>query len=228
MTFAVRRSDAAMLAILKKDLRIEFRSKAGLSSLFVLGLLVLLVFEFALAAKPTVEVGVAALWLSFLFAGTLGAQRTMLIERDNLSIYGLLTAPVDPAAIFVAKMLGNLVTLTILQAVVAPLSALFFELPLGAHPAWLALVCFLGNAGFSAVATLFAAVSVRTRAREMMLPLLVFPLVVPLLIAAVKGSVVLAGGGGAAEASVWIQVLVAFDVIFVVAGWLLFEAVVRE
>ena len=216
-----------MWPILVKDLRIEFRSKAGLLSIFVLGLLVLLIFQFALPERPTPESAAAALWLAFVLAGTLGAQRTFLIERENLCIEGLKTAPIDPSSIFIAKMAGTLVTLTILQVVVVPLTALFFAVA-PAAPLWFAVVCLLGNIGFSAIVTLFAAISVGTRAREVILPLLVFPLLVPLLIAAVKASALLLAGARVAEASIWIQVLVAFDVIFTVAGWLLFEHVLRE
>jgi heme exporter protein B len=211
--------------ILVKDLRIEFRSQTGLVSLFVLGLLVLLIFQFALPEKPTPESAAAGLWLSFVFAGTLGAQRTFLLERDNLCIEGLKTAPIDPASIFLAKMIGTLVSLTILQAVVVPLTVVFFGVAPNA-PLAFALVCLLGNVGFAALATLLASMSVGTRAREVILPLLLFPLLVPLVIAAVKASAVLLGGAG--ESAVWIQVLICFDVVFTVAGWLLFEHVLRE
>src|ERR1043166_966046 len=104
-----------MWPILQKDLRIEFRSKVGLAAMFVLGLLVLLIFQFAVPERPTPESAAAGLWLSFVFAGTLGAQRTFLVERDNLCIEGLKMAPIDPSSIFVAKMLGTLATLTVLQ-----------------------------------------------------------------------------------------------------------------
>ncbi|MGH7900024.1 MAG: heme exporter protein CcmB [Candidatus Binatia bacterium] len=216
-----------MWAILEKDMRIEFRSFAGLSALFVLGLLVLLIFQFALPEKPTAESAAAGLWLSFVFAGTIGSQRTFLLERENFAIDGLKTAPVDPGSIFIAKMIGTLVSLTILQVVVVPLCVLFFNVA-PASPLSFALVCVLGNLGFSALATLFASISVATRAREIVLPLLVFPLLVPLVIAVVKISAVLFGGGTLADASVWLQILVAFDVVFSVAGWLLFEQVLRD
>jgi heme exporter protein B len=211
--------------IVRKDLRIEFRSPAGLAAIFVLGLLVLLIFQFAVPDKPTPESAAAALWISFVFAGTLGAQRTFLLELDNSCLDGLKTAPIDPAAIFLGKMLGTLITLTILQAVVVPLTAVFFGI-VPARPLGLALVCLLGNLGFAALATLFASISVGTRAREIILPLLIFPVLVPLLIAAVKASSALLGGAG--EAGIWVRVLVSFDVVFTVAGWLLFEHVLRE
>jgi heme exporter protein B len=214
-------------AILAKDLRIEFRSKAGLLSIFVLGLLVLLIFQFSLPEKPTPQAAAAGLWLAFVLAGTIGAQRTFLLEREHLSIEGLKTAPIDPAAIFVAKMLGTLVSLTILQMVVVPLTMMFFGVS-PRSPGTLVLVCFLGNLGFSTLATLFASISVGLRAREIVLPLLTFPLLVPVVIAAVKASAAALGDGGAGGVRVWFEVLVAFDVVFVVAGTLLFEQVLGD
>ncbi|HSD11447.1 MAG TPA: heme exporter protein CcmB [Candidatus Binatia bacterium] len=216
-----------MWLILRKDLRIEFRSKTGLVSLFVLGLLVLLILQFAMPEKPTPESAAAGLWISFVFAGTLGAQRTFLLERENLCIEGLKTAPLDPASIFIAKMLGTATTLALLQGVVVPLTTVFFGIAPQA-PVALVGVCALGNLGFSALATLFASISVASRAREVLLPLLIFPVLVPLVIAAVKASSVFLGGGAPGEAAVWVRVLVAFDVVFAVAGWLLFEQVLRD
>lgn len=216
-----------MWPILAKDLRIEFRSKAGLLSIFVLGLLVLLIFQFSLPEKPTPQAAAAGLWLAFVLAGTMGAQRTFLLEREHQSIEGLKTAPLDPASIFIAKMLGTLVSLTVLQMVVVPLTVLFFGV-VPRSPTALVLVCFLGNLGFSALATLFASISVGMRAREVILPLLTFPLLVPLVISAVKASAALLGDGGVGGARVWVQVLIAFDAIFVTAGALLFEQVLRE
>jgi heme exporter protein B len=220
-----------MLAILRKDLALELRTKEGVSSLFVLGLLVLLIFQFAMPERPTPHTAAAALWLAFVLAGTLGVQRTFLIERDALCLYGLLTAPIDPSAIYVAKALGNVILLTLLQLFVVPLIAVFFGVsPPVEVASWagFALVLLLGNVGFSASAALFAAISVRTRAREVMLPVLLFPLLAPVMIAAVQSTARLLAGDPIADVAPWIQVLVAFDAIFGAAGWILFEQVVRE
>ena len=219
---------AGLLAILRKDLRIELRSREGVTSLLVLGLLVLLVLQFASPERSSADAAAAGLWIAFVLAGTVGAQRSFLVERENLCLHGLVTAPVEPSTIYLAKMIGTALQLGVLQLFTLPLVAVFFDVTLVASPGPLLLVCALGNVGFSAVATLFAAIAVRTRAREVMLPLLVLPLVAPLLISAVAASAALLAGQSFAAVSTWIQVLAGFDVVFAVAGWLLFEHVVRE
>ena len=217
-----------LLAILRKDLRIELRSREGVTSLLVLGLLVLLVLQFASPERSNADAAAAGLWIAFVLAGTVGAQRSFLVERENLCLHGLVTAPVEASTIYLAKVIGATLQLGVLQLFMLPLVAVFFDVTLVASPGPLLLVCALANLGFSAVATLFAAIAVRTRAREVMLPLLVLPLVAPLLIAAVGASSALLAGQGVASVSTWIQVLAGFDVVFVIAGWLLFEHVIRE
>ncbi len=217
------------LAILQKDLQIEWRTRESISTVFVLGVLLLVVFTVAHDAPPEAAPALApaVLWVTFVFTGLLGIQRGFLLERENDCLAGLLTSPVDPAAIYVGKLLGNVVLLGVVQAVVLPLVGLFLHVDLLPPLPGLVLVCLLGNVGFASLATLFAAIAVRTRAREMMLPLLLLPLLVPVLIGAVTVTrAVLAGG--IAEAREGIAVLVSFDVIFVVAGWLLFAYVVRD
>jgi len=169
----------------------------------------------------------AVLWVSFVFTGLAGIQRGFLLERENDCLAGLLTAPVDPADIYAGKLAANVVLLAVTQAVVVPLAGLFLHADLWPVLPGLLAVLLLGNLGFAALATLFSAVAARTRARETLLPLLFLPLALPLLIGAVQATqAVLAGGLGAARQAV--AVLVAFDVIFGVAGWLLFAYVVRD
>jgi len=216
-------------AILLKDLRIEWRTKESLASVFVLGVLLLVVFTVAHDPEPEAAPALApaVLWVAFVFTGLLGIQRGFLLERENDCLSGLLSAPVDPAAIYAGKLLANVVLLGVTQAVVVPLVGLFLHVDLWAVLPGLVAVLGLGNVGFASLATLFAAVATRTRAREVMLPLLLLPLLVPLLIGAVTATrAVLAGGLLAARDGV--AVLVAFDVVFVVAGWLLFAYVVRD
>jgi heme exporter protein B len=219
----------ATLAILKKDLRIEWRTRESVSSLIALGILLLVVFT--IAHDPTREeqprLAPSVLWATFVFTGLLGVQRGFLLEREQDCLAGLLLAPIDPAAIFAGKLVANLCLLAVMQAIVVPLVAVllhvdFFEVLPG-----LLVVLTLGNVGFSAGATLFAAMAARTRAREVLLPLLLLPLVLPVLIAGVKATQAVLEGG-LVRAGDALGVLAAFDVVFVVAGWLLFAYVVRD
>ena len=219
----------AALAILLKDVRIEWRTRESLASMFVLGVVLLVVLSVAHDPAPEAAPALApaVLWVTFVFTGLLGIQRGFLLERENDCLAGLLAAPVDPAAIYAGKLAANVVLLGVMQAVVVPLVGLFLHIDLWPALAGLGIVLLLGNLGFAAVATLFAAIAVRTRAREVMLPLLVLPLLVPLLIGAVEATrAVLEGGLAAAREG--LAVLGAFDVVFAVAGWLLFAYVVRD
>lgn len=217
------------LAILRKDLQIEWRTRESISSVFVLGVLLLVVFSVAHDAPPegAPALAPAVLWVTFVFTGLLGVQRGFLLERENDCLAGLLSSPVDPAAIYVGKLLGNVVLLGVTQAILLPLVGLFLHIDLLPVLPGLLLACLLGNVGFAALATLFAAIAVRTRAREVMLPLLLLPLLVPLLIGAVTVTRAVLGGG-LGEAREGLAVLLSFDVVFTVAGWMLFAYVVRD
>jgi heme exporter protein B len=217
-----------MLALLWKDLLLEFRTKERISSLFVLSFLIVLVFVFALSPEQIQgsETEAALLWVTLVFAGMLSLQRAFLIEQERGCFSGLLLTPIEPGTLFLAKMLGNVLFLLLVELIVAPLSLALFGAPLLRSLFMLPVVLLLGTVGFSALGTLFAAIAVRTRAREVLLPVMLLPLLVPLLIAAVKvTSAVLTGEEWY---GVWFRVLVAFDIIFVVTGWLIFSQVVQE
>ena len=219
----------AALAILLKDVRIEWRTRESLASVLVLGVLLMVVFSVAHDPEPEAAPALApaVLWVTFVFTGMLAIQRSFLVERENDCLAGLLSAPVDPASIYAGKLAANVVLLAVTQAVIVPLVGLFLHVDLVPLLPALALVLLLGNLGFAALATLFAAIAARTRAREVMLPLLLLPLLVPLLIGSVQATrAVLAGGLAAARDG--ITVVAAFDVVFTVAGWLLFAYVVRD
>ena len=217
-----------MWSILHKDLRLELRTKEALSGLIVLVVLILLTFTFALDPHGATNAAPAVLWVTFVFAGLLSVQRAFLVERENGAWYGLLLCPVDRGAIFVAKVTANLVVLALAQVVLVALLVLVLGISLPPAPLAFVLVNALGLLGFSALATLFTVISIRLRAREMLLPLLVLPLLVPVVICAVEASRILLAGGSAASAGVWLRVLATFDVIVTVAGWMLFEQLVLE
>src|SRR5215470_17356976 len=219
-----------MLAILWKDLLIELRTKETLASLLLLGLLTLVVLSFAF--DPTSPLRVAAapgvLWVALIFAGTLGMNRSLLREREHDCLQGLMLAPLDRGTIYLAKTAANFLFTVAAQVVLLPLFVFFFNLPLGSTIARLSPVLLLGLLGFAAVGTLFAAVSLRTRAREVMLPLLMLPLAAPLFLAGIGASAQLLAGQPFAAVGHWLRLLAAFDVVFLVVGWLAFEYVVEE
>jgi heme exporter protein B len=214
--------------ILHKDLVLELRTREAVSGLVVLILLILLTFTFAMDPEGAAGAAPAVQWVTFVFAGLMAIQRAFLVERENGAWYGLLLCPIDRGAIFVAKMASNVIVLGAAQLVLLALLALFLGFSVLTAPLAVLFVNFLGLVGFAALATLFAAISVRLRAREMMLPLLVLPLLVPLVICAVEATRIVMSGGTVASAGPWIRVLATFDVIFSVAGWMIFEQLVQE
>jgi heme exporter protein B len=219
-----------MLPLILKDLRIELRTKETVTSLLMLGLLILLVLSFAF--DPTTRLrGAAApgvLWVAVIFAGVLGINRSLVRESEQQCMQGLLLAPIDRGTIFLAKTIANFIVVLIAECFVLLIFILFFNLPLWLTIVSLAPILLLGLLGFAAIGTLFAAVSLRTRAREVMLPLLMLPLATPLFLSCVEATSLLLAGEPLKAAARWINLLVAFDVIFLVVGWLGFEYVVEE
>lgn len=219
-----------MLAILWKDLRIELRTKETLAALLLLGLLTLVVLSFAF--DPTSPLREAAapgvLWVAVTFSGTLGMNRSLLLEREQDCLQGLLLAPVDRGSIYLAKTIANFLFMTAVQLVLVPLFVFFFNLPFLLTVSRVAPVLLLGLLGFAAVGTMFAAISLRTRAREVMLPLLMLPLAAPLLIAGIQATSTLMAGEPFGAVSHWLNLLAAFDAVFLVVGWMAFEYVVAE
>lgn len=219
-----------MLAILWKDLLIELRTKETVALLLLLGLLILVVLSFAFdPASPLREAAApGVLWVAMIFAGTLGMNRSLLRERDNECLSGLLLAPLDRGTIYLAKAAANFLFMAGAQLVLLPLFVFFFNLPMVATVVGLAPVLLLGLLGFAAIGTLFAAISLRTRAREVMLPLLMLPLAAPLFIAGIQASTQILLGQPMAAIAHWLRLIAAFDVAFLVIGWLAFEYVVEE
>src|SRR5215510_7909984 len=218
-----------VLAVLRKDLRIEWRTKESLAGFVVLGVLLVVVFSVAFDPTPqeAPRLAPSVLWATFVFTGLLGIQRGFVLERENDCLGGILASPIDPAALYLGKLAANVVLLGVMQALVVPLVAVLLHVDVGPVLPALLLVLALGNLGFATLATLFAAMTVRARTREVMLPVLLLPLVVPVLIGGVKATeAALRGGLDAAAAP--LGVLAAFDAIFLVAGVLLYEQVIRD
>jgi heme exporter protein B len=219
----------AMFAVVWKDLAAEWRSRELLSAMLVFALLVIFIFNFALELNPQVRSTIAAgiLWVTFAFAGTLGLNRSMAVEKDRGCLDGLLLAPVDRTAIYFGKMLANLLFMLLTAAVVLPVYALFYNDTRVFLPGLLGVV-LLGCLGYVAIGTLLATMAVQTRTRDILLPILLFPVVIPLLIAAVKASGGFLNGSPAAEIRPWINLLLVYDVIFTAAAFMVFDFVVEE
>lgn len=219
-----------MLALLWKDLLVELRTKESLSSLFLLGTLLLLVLSFAFDPTHPLREQAAPgiLWVAIIFSGTTAINRSLLRERENDCFSGLLLAPIDRGTIFLAKTAVNFALLLVAEAFLVPLFIFFFNLPFVATATRLAAVAPLTTLGFAAIGTLFSAIALRTRAREIMLPLLMLPLATPLFLAAVETTAALLAGASPAAVSHWFKLTLAFDVVFLVVGWLTFEYAVAE
>jgi heme exporter protein B len=217
-------------AILRKDLMLELRGARSTTALVSLALLVLVVLTFALDRTVVrgAEAAAGSLWVALVFAGMLGATRVILAEQENGCLRALLLSPVDRPTLYVAKLAAAFIFMAAAALATMILAMLFFNLEFSDSWATLALVLALGALGFSALATLLAAISARARGGELLLPILIVPLFVPALIAGVKASAAALAGEPFAAAREWFGVLIAFDVVFIAAGYLLFEHVVRE
>ncbi len=217
-------------AILHKDLVTEFRSKERLSSMGFFSLLVLVTFSFAFRpGSPSMVEGAGGIyWVAVIFSGFLGLTRSFSQEQINDCMFGILLAPADRSAIYLGKMLGNLITMLVLQVFLLPLFAILLNVPLfGAMPGIL-LPVLLGTFGFATIGTLFSAISVNTRLKEAMLPMLALPILVPILLSAVETFRALLDGATLASTMGWMRIGTAFCGIFFVACLYLFEYVVEE
>jgi heme exporter protein B len=196
--------------------------------MLVFSLLVVFVFNFALELETTVRASVSSgvLWVTFIFAGTLGLNRSMALEKDRGCLDGLLMAPVDRSAIYFGKLLGNLVFMLLVAVIIVPVLSIFYNLNL--ISLGLLGVILLGSVGYCAVGTLLAAMAVQARTRDILLPILLFPVVLPVVVAAVKASSGLLLLNPADEIMPWINLLLVYDVIFLVIGWLVFDKVVED
>ncbi|MDD5468487.1 MAG: heme exporter protein CcmB [Anaerolineales bacterium] len=218
----------ALGAVVWKDLAAELRSRELLSAMLVFALLVILIFNFALEldtrTRATVTAGV--LWVTFAFAGTLGLNRSMAMEKDRGCLDGLLLAPVDRSAIYFGKAIGNLIFMILVEVIVLPVYSVLYNINL--FQGGLLLVILLGSLGYVAVGTLLSAMAVQTRTRDILLPILLFPVAIPVLIAAVKSSTGFLQGLEMAEISPWLNLLLVYDVVFIAVAFMVFDYVVEE
>jgi heme exporter protein B len=214
-------------AIVWKDLLTEVRTKELLIGMLVFALLTIVTFNFAfdLTGVDRAPSGAGALWVAFIFAGMLGLGRSVALERDRGSFDGLLLCPVDRGVIYVGKLAGNVLFIATVQVISIPVFGALFDLPV--YQPVLLLVLILGTLGIAGLGTLFSVMAASTRAREVMLPVLLFPLALPVVISTVRLTTLVLTGQNDAIIQ-WLNLLLAFDVIFLTIAFLVFDRVVEE
>lgn len=218
----------AVGAVIWKDFRTEFRNRENLSAMLVFALMVILIFNFALEldlqARASLSAGV--LWTTFIFAGTLGLNRSLAVEKDRGCLDGLLLAPVDRSVIYFGKAIGNLVFMLIVEAIVLPIFSFLYGFNVF-QPGFLGVV-ILGSIGYAAVGTLLSTMVVQARTRDILLPILLFPLTLPVIIAAVKASQGFFQSLPLDEFIVWVNILIAYDLIFIAVAFMVFDYVLED
>ncbi|MCH8940688.1 MAG: heme exporter protein CcmB [Chloroflexi bacterium] len=217
-----------ILVLAWKDVLLELRTKDVITSMVVFALLVGVIFNFAFDPTPDVIALVVPgiLWVAITFAGVLGFNRSFILEKDNGSLDGLLLCPVSRDVIYFGRLVGIVAFMMVMEAILLPLFSVLYNFPL--LDPLLFFIAFLATLGFAAVGTLFSAIAVNTRSREVMLPVLLLPVVAPVLIAAVEATAVIMDGATLSQIGRWWQILVAFDVIFLVMSASIFGTVLEE
>ena len=216
-------------SLLWKDLLLEIRRRESLLAMFFFGTLLLFVFHFAfeIPKERAAEMAPGLLWVAFIFTGTLGLTQLFQAERDNHCLEALLLCPIDRGALYLAKFLFNLLLMLLVEAVVFPLFWVLFNLASWDLLPSLFLFALIGTIGFCVLGTLFSAVTLRARARELLLPVVLFPLMIPVILGTVRGMEIILRTGEFQESLSWLRLLIGFDVIFFTAGFLIFEWVIE-
>jgi len=217
--------------VMRKDLTVEVRSREILYTTIFFAVSCVLVFAFALVkeGRPLEDAAAGIMWISVAFSGTLALGRTFERERHAETLRALMLAPASRPALYVGKLLGIVLLLLVVEAVLVPLVGLLFHAPIANSPFRLMALLVLGTIGFSAVGTLFAAMLVRARSRDVMLPILLYPITIPVIIAGVRGTAALLEPVPAVElADMWMALLAFFDIVFVTLALWTFEPLMTE
>lgn len=221
---------AVVMAVARKDLLLELRSKEVLVATLFFSGLVLVILAFALGPDEAALRSAAAgtLWIALAFAGVISASQSYQSELEENAFEQLLLYPVPRATLFLGKLLANWLFMLVLGGLLLPLSAAVFGASLSQHLPWLLLTVALGTFGFSLIATFYAALTANLRARESLLPVLIFPVIVPVILASVRASSEVMLLGNPAEGRSWVQLLAGFDLVYLVVCTAIFPFVVEE
>jgi heme exporter protein B len=217
-------------AVFRKDLLVELRTKDSINAMLFFGVVVLVVFNFALeSARDAIREAVpGVLWVSFVFSGTLGLNRMFAAEKENSCLQGLLMVPIDRGILYLGKTLAATVFMLLAEVVIFTFSLLFFNLTVWAEIPYLMLVFFIGTLGFTAVGTLLSAISVNTRMREVLLPLILFPVILPILVSAVEATRIILVTAEYGALKLPLTIMSTFTIIFGTLAYLLFDFVLED
>ena len=217
-----------VLAIFWKDLLAERRTREILGAMLVFALIIILIFVFAfdLSVETRRNAAAGVIWVTLCFSGTIGLNRSMSVEKDREGMDGLLLAPVDRTAIYFGKALVNWVYMLITAVIIVPVYSLFNNLNLFS---WgFAGVILLGSLGYILTGTMLSTLSIQLRTRDMLLPVLLFPVLVPLLLAAVRASTIVLQEGSSPELSTWLLLLAGYDLLFFAVGLMVYDKILEE
>lgn len=217
-------------AIVWKDMITELKTREMLSSMFIFAMLVILIFIFSidLDTVNANDVGPGVLWVAFIFAGTLGLNRSFAIEKQNGCLQGIMLTPADRTAIYFGKMISNLVFLLIMEAFILPVFAIFFNVDILRVLGPLLFVIFLGSLGFCVLGTLLSSMASNLKTREIMLPILLYPLLVPVVIGSVKMTTQLLAGKPLSDMTNWIGLTLCFVIIFIGVSIMTFDHILED
>jgi heme exporter protein B len=214
----------------EKDLKVECRSPQAFLNTVFFALLILVIFNFAFdpGSQATREATPGILWVALLFPGIIQLNRSFQAEMEEGTLYGLILSPTDRGVLFLGKFLANWSFLVVVDLFVLVAFVIFYNFSFSVQMLWVVLIIFLASIGFTAVGTVFAAMLSSIRTREVLLPILLFPIIIPIILAAVNGTQEVLILEEVQFLSRWLQLLIAFDVIFLAAGFLLFDYVVAD
>lgn len=216
--------------IFQKDIRLEKRTRESFSAMFVFAVLVLVTFNFTMTPdkEQILQLGPGILWVAFTFAGTLGLNRAFAAESENGNFQALMMLPIDKSSIYLGKLFSGLLFMLLMEVFVIPLFVVFFNLTLWSEIPWLLAICILGTLGFVATGTVFSAIAQNTRMREVLLPILLFPVAVPAIIASVEATGVILRHEPMADLIDWVKILAGYDIIIMTASLVTFEYVIED
>ncbi len=217
--------------LVKKDALHEIKSGGAAVSMLAFSLLIVVLFSFAIGQmlSSNRELGASILWVTILFSSTLGLNYAFSVDKQHHCLQALMLTPIDRGIFYLGKVISNLIFISIIELFIVPLFLTFFNYPILQSIAPLALVLFLGTCGIVSVGTLLSAISTSTKKRDILLPLILFPIVIPVLIGSIRCTTLIFNGISVrAEAFNWLSMLAAFDVLFLVVSFLIFEFVLEE